>query len=158
MRAQRGFTMIELLVACGILCVLALLSIPMLFNSRIAANDASAVQSMRAINAAQVAYANAYPDIGFSPSLANLGPGNGGPASSSSANFLDNLLGCAAGTGCVKSGYQFYLSGGGDTYAIYTLPAAAGKTGTRSFYSDQSGVIRYNNDGAVPTVNDLPLQ
>lgn len=158
MRLQRGFTMIELLIIMAIICVLAVLAIPMLFNSRIAANDASAVESMRAINAAQIAYANAYPGVGFSPNLANLGPGSSGSASSSGAHLLDDLLGCTAGTGCVKSGYQFYVNGGGEDYVAYAVPATAGKTGIRSFYSDQTGVIRVNSDGAMPTISDSPLQ
>jgi type II secretory pathway pseudopilin PulG len=149
--------MIELLIIFAIICVLAILAIPMLLNARIAANDASAVESMRAINAAQFAYANTYPDAGFSPTLSNLGPGSG-PVSEANAALLDNLLGCPAGTGCVKSGYQFYVNGGGSSFVSYTVPATAGRTGIRSFYSDQTGVIRYNNDGATPTVSDTPLQ
>jgi hypothetical protein len=42
-------------------------------------------------------------------------------------------------------------------YTLNSNPANRGTTGQRSFFSDQSGVIRYNGSAAA-TVADLPLQ
>jgi hypothetical protein len=43
------------------------------------------------------------------------------------------------------------------TYTITAVPVTVGGTGNRSFFTDQSGIIRQNPNGVVPTVADLPL-
>jgi hypothetical protein len=70
--------------------------------------------------------------------------------------LLDSVLG--AGT---KSGYTFAIGGTSGTpivtYTVNSDPVVRGQTGQRSFFSDQSGVIRYNT-GAAAAVTDNPLQ
>jgi prepilin-type N-terminal cleavage/methylation domain-containing protein len=63
-REQRGFTILELLIAVGIIIIVAAIAIPNLLRARVAANEASAVQSLRAINSAQIGYLQVYPDLG----------------------------------------------------------------------------------------------
>src|SRR5689334_25096834 len=102
MRKQKGFSLIELLIVVAIILIIAAIAIPNLLRSRIAANEASAVGSIRTINTAEVTYSSTYPDVGF-VLLSSLG-GAGG--TSGAAGLLDSVL--AGGT---KSGYTFRVAG-----------------------------------------------
>jgi type IV pilus assembly protein PilA len=154
MRKQKGFSLIELLIVVAIILIIAAIAIPNLLRSKMAANEASAVGSLRTINTAEVTYASTYPDNGFAP-LGNLG-GAGGTANG--AGLIDSVL-----QNGNKSGYQFNYTAGNTVgtavvgYSVAADPQSAGQTGTRHFFTDQSGVIRYDPTAAA-TVNSKPLQ
>lgn len=161
MHKQKGFTLIEMLIVVAIILVIAAIAVPTLLRSRIAANEASAVGSLRMINSAQATYASTYPTSGYASSVSVLGPGSANNTSASSANavLIDFVLGCAVQP-CTKSGYTFQLSatGGPPTYYASTaLPTTPGQTGQRRFYSDATGTIRYNQTTSA-TSTDAPIQ
>ena len=142
----KGFSLIELLIVMAVLLIIAAIAIPNLLRSRIAANQASAVASVRLVNVAEVAYSTTY-GSGFSTTLAALGPSAtpGATPTSTTAILIDSIL--AAGA---KSGYSFTYSAGPPdstgrvgSYSVTAVPMS-NWSGTFSYYSDQSGVIRQN--------------
>ena len=148
-KKQKGFSLIELLIVVAIILIIAAIAIPNLLRSKMAANEASAVGSLRSLNTACVTYSTTYGS--YPAGLSNLGPGS--PATSTTADLIDSVL--ASGT---KSGYTFTFTGGaGTTYSITAIPVTVGTTGQRAFYTDQSGVIRANTSGASPTATDPPI-
>jgi|SRR6202521_2489116 len=151
---KSGFSLLELLIVVAIILTISAIAIPNLLRSRMAANEASAVASLRTVNAACVNYSSSW-GTGFPVSLTYLGPGK--PATAIAADLVDTLV--AGGT---KSGYTLtYVSGAPSngtisTYTISASPVVPGKSGSRYFFTDQTGVIRYNSGGTA-TMASPPL-
>ena len=156
MKKQKGFSLIELLIVVAIILIIAAIAIPNLLKSRMAANESSAVGSIRTLNTAEVTYASGCPNVGFSATIAEL---NTGAVCAGGTGIIDNVL----STGN-KSGYTFAyaLATNGapvnTTYTTTAVPLKVGVTGQRGFFSDQTGVIRYTLDGSAPTNAASALQ
>ena len=134
--------------------IIAAIAIPNLLRSKMAANEASAVGSMRTLNTASVTYSTTYG--GYPHLLSNLAPAS--PATSTSADLVDSVL-----SGGTKSGYTFTFSAGTTdansnylNYSITAAPSSPGVSGQRYFYTDQSGVIRADVS-ATASASSTPL-
>jgi prepilin-type N-terminal cleavage/methylation domain-containing protein len=153
LKKQKGFSLIELLIVVAIILIIAAIAIPNLLRARIAANESSAVSSLRTINTAEVSYTTAYPNVGYSAALVNLGPGGatcpaGGPTQAA-ACLVDNVL-----AGGAKSGYTITETGGAAnaqgivvTYETEATPQAFNQSGVRGFCSIEDAVIRWEANG-----------
>lgn len=148
------------IAAIPFLLIIAAIAIPNLLRARTAANEASAVGSLRTLNVALVTYASTYPAQGFAPDIASLGsPPAGVQSDAHAAGLIDEVL--ASGR---RSGYVFTYTvtekdanGSLTGYTITAEPAVPGSTGQRYLFTDQSGVIRMERDRPA-TQESPPLE
>jgi len=147
MRRTKGFSLIELLIVVAIILIIAAIAIPNLLRAKMAANESSAVASIRTINTAMITYQSSYPTVGYATALTNLGGISPCTPSSVTACLIGSDL--AAG---VKSGYNFAAVGAGGPPSVqyYTsgVPTVLNQTGTRSFCSFEDAVLRVQPSGA----------
>jgi type IV pilus assembly protein PilA len=139
--------------------IIAAILIPNLLRSKVAANEAAAVASLRTILTAETLFNDSYAN-GFSPSLETLRGDGDGQDSCDHAGLIKDVLASGQQDGYtfryVPTGQQIFwesskLRGcshaGRQSFEIFADPISRGKTGRRSFYADQTGVIRYNIQG-----------
>ena len=171
MSKEKGFSLIELLIVVAIILIIAAIAIPNLLRARMAANESSAVASIRTINTAEITYQSTYPTVGFAPALVNLGGALGVACipSSTTACLIDSVLannGNPANSG--KSGYKFStgagtVAGGVNVgYAVVGQPITINQTGIRAFCSEEDAVVRVdpagvcsNTEAGILTFNPL---
>jgi len=160
MRYAKGFSLIELLIVVAIILIIAAIAIPNLLQARLAANESSAIGSVRSMTSAEITYFNTYPNVGYATKIGQLGgPGPCTP-SSAAACLIDDFLATATPGGVGKSGYYYLATGsvtGGanynDAYVIGAAPIVVNSTGNRDFCSTNDGVLRsqMGSTGDTPT-------
>lgn len=133
-----------------VILVIAAIAIPSLIQSRMRANEAAAVASMKTVQTAETLYSTEFPEEGFATSLAELGPNgtdcsNAGPTNS--CIIMDDAL--ASG---LKSGYIFVLTGDGTSptrgYSLTATPDSGSASGRCTFSSNQTGLISKSSSGS----------
>ena len=142
MKEKKGFTLIELMIVVLIIGIIAGLSMPNLVKSKMAAHEASAISAVRSLVTAQITFATRGGSGNFAADLTEL----------EAANLIDSVLG--SGT---AEAYSFSLSGSGVQYTIDARPLVYGSSGIRSFFTDESGAIRYTTADAAATASDPGL-
>ncbi len=141
-RNEKGFSLTELLISVAVISVISAIVVPTFLQSRIAVNEVAAIKVVGDVLSSQMTYASTKGMGSYSPDLSGL----------QEAGLLDGLLG--PGTAL---GYTFYVSGSNSSFSIHARPLAFGSSGTRSFFSDQTGVIRYTTDDNPATATSPPL-
>jgi type IV pilus assembly protein PilA len=146
---RRGFSLIELLIVVAIILVLAAIAAPKFNQQRMLSQETAAIGAIKTLQTAQTQY---YSQFGrYANTLVELGPPAGGQEGPSAANLIPADL----ATKGLKSGYKFTMAGGPGGWSVSAVPETFGNTGRRTFFSDQSGVIR-QNWGAEPATTASP--
>ncbi len=127
-----------LLGACCV--VYALIAIPpMLFGRRGNGNEASAISSLRTLTTVNEQYLSRYGS--YASSLAVL----------QKEGYIDTVLASR-----VKSGYKFCYHSCGSKWSTATEPTSWRVTGERSFFTDETGVIRFEYEERKPATDHSP--
>jgi len=164
-KKHNGFSLIELLIVVAIILIIAAIAIPNLLRSKIAANQAGAVGTLRTISSSEETYSAVY-NNGFTQSLGTLGGPPGCVANCANAQLIDEVLSTGgAGGPAGKSGYTFTSDPGigvaigpgprpagcpaiGLTgFSITAVPIKVNSTGNAAFCIDETGGVRIDVAG-----------
>ena len=133
-----GFTLVEIMIVIAVIALLAAVSIPVFLRARIQANETSAIASLRSISTACIGFRSIQSPLSYPNNLNELG--------SATPPYIDQILG--AGT---KQGYSFnYNLVNANQYTCTATPVTPNVTGIRTFFLDESGVIKVNNAAGAP--------
>ena len=134
MKNQKGFSLIELVLVVAVILIISAIAVPSFLRSRMRANEASAVASLRTIDTAAITYSVSYPDLGFPLTLKLLGGAEPCTASPASACLMDDAIAQGA-----KGGYAFVWAGDGAVpsvgYTVTGTPQAPGSSGQSMYLS-----------------------
>jgi len=145
---RRGFTLIELLIVIAIIVILISAAAPKFSQILMNAKETAALRHLSTIHTAQAQYSSQFGR--YATSLTELGPPTSGAASPAASDLIPTDLSQG-----VKGGYKFTLEGTPTGYKVTAVPVAYGNTGRRTFYSDQTLVLR-ENWGQEPATASSP--
>jgi type IV pilus assembly protein PilA len=152
-----------------LILIIAAIAIPNLLRAREAANEASAVGSLRTIDIAAIRYSAAYAN-GFPPTLISLDGTRDAAPRCDHAQLIDSALASGQSNGYtftyVPTGTQILRKDakargctipGSSSFEVHADPIARGTTGQRSFFTDQTGVIRVD-ENAPASSESVPIE
>lgn len=149
---QRGFSLIELLIVIAIILIILSIALPQMGKSRMHAQEMAAIASIRTINEMEQQY---YTEFGhYATSISQLGPptSSGAQEGPDAAGLIPASL--ASGT---SGGYNYTITQTASGYGLSAVPKTFGSTGRRTFYSDESNVVRENHTQDPATPNSPPI-
>ncbi|HPO12793.1 MAG TPA: prepilin-type N-terminal cleavage/methylation domain-containing protein [Candidatus Hydrogenedentes bacterium] len=144
MSKKSGFTLIELMIVVAIIAIIAAIAIPNLLRSRMQSNESAAIGNLRTICGAEVAYHSANYQYAITFDALTTPPAAGAPA------YLEGAWGAP------KSGYNYTMGGTAANFSSNADPETMNQTGSKGFFVDASGVIRYAV-GAAADANATPI-
>ncbi len=150
-RRTRGFSLIELLIVIAIILIIAAIAMPKLNRARMYSQEMAAIRTITTIHTAEAQYFSQYGR--FAVTLTELGPPTSGSPTAAASDLIPGDL--ALGE---KSGYKFVLAAAPTGYTVNANPVAFNTTGSRTFFSDQSLVIRENYGQEPATVQSKEIK
>ena len=139
-----GFTLVEIMLVLMVTALIAAIAVPVLLRARHNANETTAVENMRTLSSSLESFRSAQTPAAYPADLSVL--------SSTDPIYIDSVLSSGS-----KQGYNFtYTLIGRNQYTLLAAPQVSGITGTRSFFTDQNGVIRVSPSGIADS-SSTPL-
>jgi|SRR5580658_5399949 type IV pilus assembly protein PilA len=121
--------LIQVLLVITIMLVIVVILVPKETGMRMQANEMAVVRELQFINTMQIQYKSQFQR--YASTLSELGPRGAG--------LIPSTL--ASGD---KDGYMFIITATAGGYAVHANPKVFGRPGSRTFYTDQDGLIRQN--------------
>ena len=147
---RRGFTLMELMIVVAIIFIILAIAVPKYSNARMQTNELAAIRMIGTIHTMQLQYQSQFGK--FAVALSELGPPPSGQPGPAAADLIPGDL--AKGK---KSGFNFQMQGTPGGYTLTVVPETYNSTGRRSFFSDQSMVIRENWGPEPATVSSKEI-
>jgi type IV pilus assembly protein PilA len=147
-RSRAGFTLVELLVSIAIILIILTIAVPMVQYAKLNADETAVIREVQTIHQAQMQYQSQFGK--YAIKLSELGPPDQGASGPQAASLIPRSL--ARGE---KNGYVFSMTPAASGYTVTAVPKTFGRTGRRTFYIDQDGIV-HQNWGREPATESSP--